>query len=118
MTFLPASGAHAPQVLPMPQLHLKVAEYLEQASRLHREAAKLHAAGETRAADLQVTLARYQLAKVAAHVVEAGKPLRFPAVLLDSTWHSPAYELRLGGAVANGLAPFGSEAVMASNRAG
>ena len=104
MTFLPASGAHAPQALPMPQLHLKVAEYLEQASRLHREAAKLHEAGETRAADLQV--------------VEAGKPLRFPAVLLDSTWHTPAYELGLGGDSANALVPLGNKAVMASARVG
>ena len=117
MTFLPASGAHAPQALPMPQLHLKLAEYLEQASRLHREAAKLHEAGETRAADLQVMLAHYQLAKVAAHVVEAGKPLRFPAVLLDSTWHSPAYALGLGGHAADTLAPLGNPVVMARSLA-
>lgn len=116
MTFLPASGAHAPQALPVPQLHLKVAEYLEQASRLHREAAKLHEAGETRAADLQVMLAHYQLAKVAAHVVEAGKPLRFPAVLLDSTWHSPAYVLGLGGAAASILASLGNKTVTAGAR--
>lgn len=117
MTFLPNGDRAAPQALPMPQLHRKVAEYLEQASRLHREAAKLHEAGETQAADLQAMLARYQLAKVAAHVVEAGNQLRFPAVLLDSTWHSPAYEARLEGNVANASAPASSRAATAISTA-
>jgi hypothetical protein len=117
MTFLPDGDNAAPHALPLPQLHLKVAEYLEQASRLHREAAKLHAAGETRAADLQVMLARYQLAKVQAHVVEAGRQRHFPSVLPDSTLRPPAYETRLEGNAANASAPASSRVATVSSTA-
>ncbi len=91
MTFLQASGLDAPHTLSVPELHLKAAEFLDHASRLHREAAQLHAAGESRAADLQVLMAHYLVAKVAAHVAEAGKQVRFAAASPESSWHPPAY---------------------------
>lgn len=75
-----------PALWPAP-VHREVATCLAQAARLHREAAKLQAIGETLAADLQVTLARYQLTKVASHIIVAGRPL--PALLFDSAWHVP-----------------------------
>ncbi|MDP3702703.1 MAG: hypothetical protein Q8R72_17530 [Hylemonella sp.] len=91
MPFLQASGPDTPQSLSVSELHLKAAEFLDHASRLHREAARLHAAGESRAADLQVLLAHYAVAKVAAHVAEAGKRMRSSSASPESSWHPPAY---------------------------
>lgn len=97
MTSMPSRGPDAPRAMSVPQLHLKAAEYLDHASRLHREAASLHAAGEPRAADLQVMMAHYLVAKVAAHVAEAGKRLRSCPAQPGSTWSAPAYGRRLEG---------------------
>lgn len=105
MSFMPTSFPDSPQAMSVPQLHLKAAEYLEHASRLHREAASLHVAGEFRAADLQVVMAHYLVAKVAAHVAEAGKQLRHRPAPPDSTWSPPAYGRRFDGGLANAATP-------------
>lgn len=91
MTFFSESGPDAPHKLTVSQLHLKAAQYLDHAARLHTEAAKLHAAGEPRAAELQVLMAHYLVAKVAAHVAEANKRVRHAPVQQENRWHPPTY---------------------------
>lgn len=97
MNFMPINGPDAPRAMSVPQLHLKAAEFLDHASRLHREAASLHAAGEFRAADLQVLMAHYLVAKVAAHVAEAAKQVRLAPEPPYSAWSPPAYGRRFDG---------------------
>lgn len=109
MTFLQASSPDAPQSLSVSDLHLKAAEFLDHASRLHREAARLHAAGEPRAADLQVLLAHYAVAKVAAHVAEAGKRTRSSPASPDSSWHPPAYGRAIDDGANRAVGPAGRQ---------
>jgi len=91
MSYMPTNFPESPQAMSVPQLHLKAAEFLEHASRLHREVASLHEAGEARAADLQVLMAHYLVTKVAAHMAEAGKQVRLVEASPDSGWAPPAY---------------------------
>lgn len=122
MSYLSASGPDAPQTLSVPQLHLNAAEFLERASRLHKEAAQLHAAGEHRAAALQVLMARYLVAKVAAHMAEAGKNVR-PAQVPSSyaapgsAWQPVVYGRSFDGNAAKDSAPASSMAATVSRTA-
>jgi hypothetical protein len=73
MTFTQGSSTDAAQAQTVPQHHLKAAEHLELASRSHKEAAKLHASGDHKAAEQQAQMAREHTAKAGVHVSEAGK---------------------------------------------
>jgi hypothetical protein len=57
----------------VPQHHLKAAEHLEHAAKAHKDAAKMHVAGDHKATEQHIQTAREHTSKAAVHVTEAAK---------------------------------------------
>jgi hypothetical protein len=57
----------------VPQHHLKAAEHLEHAAKAHKDAAKMHVAGDHKAAEQHIQTAREHTSKAVVHVTEAAK---------------------------------------------
>lgn len=73
MTFTLGKSPDTVQAQTVSQQHLTAAEHLELASKAHKEAAKLHASGDQKAAEQQAQIARDHTAKAGEHVTEASK---------------------------------------------
>lgn len=59
--------------LTVSQRHLQAANHLNVAARAHMEAAKLFEAGDQKAAELQVDIARVSVLRAGMQVIEAGR---------------------------------------------
>lgn len=73
MTLTQTDAPTTTQTQAVQQHHLKAAEHLDLASKSHKEAAKLHASGEHKAAENQAQMAKEHAAKAAGHVTEASE---------------------------------------------